>query len=343
MNAIQLPIPSHFKADKANEVFRTQYEAIFAAALAWAKQHGLTPAGSDKKRICVMGIDMQNTFCLSDFELFVGGQSGTGAIDDSVRFTEFVYRNLGVITEMAMTMDTHTMMQIFHQFFWVDAQGNHPAPMTMISLEDVEKGVWAVNPAIAKSVAKGNYAGLQQHALHYTRKLTENGKYMLTIWPHHAMLGGIGHALVSIIEEACFFHATARSSQTDFQIKGGNPLTENYSVLQPEVLDTHGGQPVAQRNVKFIQTLLDNDRIIAAGQAASHCFSWSIDDLLTEILANDPELAKKVYLLRDCTSPVVIPGVVDFTEQANEAFARFEAAGMHVVDSTTPMDQWPDF
>jgi len=44
----------------------------------------------------------------------------------------------------------------------------------------------------------------------------------------------------------------------------------------------------------------------------------------------------------DCTSPVVIPGVIDFTQQGNDAFARFAAAGMHVVKSTDPIETWPE-
>jgi nicotinamidase-related amidase len=37
------------------------------------------------------------------------------------------------------------------------------------------------------------------------------------------MLGSIGHALVSSVEEAVFFHCIARNSQTQFEIKGNNP------------------------------------------------------------------------------------------------------------------------
>ena len=59
-----------------------------------------------------------------------------------------------------------------------------------------------------------------------------------------------------------------------------------------------------------------------------------IDDLLTEILAQNISLAKKVYLLEDCTSPVVVPGVIDFTEQADAAFQRFAEAGMNLIRST---------
>jgi nicotinamidase-related amidase len=61
--------------------------------------------------------------------------------------------------------------------------------------------------------------------------------------------------------------------------------------------------------------------------------AWTISDLLDDIRATDPSLAKKVYLLEDCTSPVVVPGA-DFTEQADEAFESFAEAGMNVIKST---------
>ena len=56
--------------------------------------------------------------------------------------------------------------------------------------------------------------------------------------------------------------------------------------------------------------------------------------------ASPPTSSRRLYLLEDCTSPVVVPGAVDFTEQADAAFARFAAAGAHVVRSTTPMSAW---
>jgi len=61
------------------------------------------------------------------------------------------------------------------------------------------------------------------------------------------MFRGIGHALVSAVEEAVFFHCMARNSQTQFEIKGDNPLTENYSVLRPELLESFDKHPIAQK------------------------------------------------------------------------------------------------
>ncbi|HXX81885.1 MAG TPA: hypothetical protein VEI46_10075, partial [Thermodesulfovibrionales bacterium] len=68
---------------------------------------------------------------------------------------------------------------------------------------------------------------------------------------------------------------------------------------------------------------------------------WTIDDLLEDIIAQDRRLVEKVYLLDDCTSPVVVPGVMDYTERADAAFRRFKDAGMHVVRSTDPIEEWP--
>ena len=341
MSVRQLPIPPHFDRSAVAKVWRVPYQQRAEEAAAWARRHNVPPAAADGERVCLVIVDCQNTFCIPEFELFVAGRSGMGAVEDNVRLCEFIYRNLGVITEIVPTMDTHTAIQIFHPIFWINDAGEHPKPHTAISLQDVEKGAWRPNPAVAPSVMGGDVQRLQRHAAHYVRKLTERGKYPLMVWPYHSMLGGIGHALVSAVEEALFFHCVARDSRTHFQIKGGNPLTEHYSVLHPEVREGPDGEPIAERDAGFLRRLLDFDLVIVAGQAKSHCVAWTIDDLLTEVRARDPKLVEKVYLLEDCTSPVVVPGVVDFTDEATAAFQRFADAGMHVVRSTEPIHTWP--
>ena len=329
-----LDLPNFFNPNLVKKVYRIPYQQRAVDAESWATEHDVEPASKDRKRVGLLLIDVQNTFCIPDFELFVGGISGMGAVEDNIRLCEFIYRNLGLITEIIPTMDSHTAMQIFHPLFWVNDVGNHPEPATIISLADVQQRKWQVNPEVAYSLVHGDVNQLAQYALHYVQKLNDEGKYPLTIWPYHSMLGGIGHALVSAVEEAVFFHSIARKSQASFELKGSNPLTENYSVLSPEVLDGADGKIIAQKNTALIKKLIDFDRLVIAGQAKSHCVAWTIDNLLTEIKNIDINLAKKIYLLEDCTSPVVIPGVVDFTSQADEAFQKFAAAGMNLVKST---------
>jgi nicotinamidase-related amidase len=213
--------------------------------------------------------------------------------------------------------------------------------MTLVSLDDIESGRWKFNPDIASSLGIEPAYG-QEHLLHYARELRTKGKYDLTIWPYHVLQGSIGHALVASFEEALFFHTIARSSQVDFITKGDHQLTESYSALGPEVISDPSGHIIAQKNELIFQKVREFDVIIIAGQAKSHCVAWTIDDLLRDIQNYDESLAGKVYLLEDCTSPVVVPGVVDYSDQADQVFERFADAGMHVVRSTDPIKSWPD-
>lgn len=340
MGSDELPLPPHFDPKKAGEVWKVPYLERADEARVWSARHCLRPAADDRFRICLVAVDVQNTFCIPGFDLYVSGRSGRGAVDDNRRLCEFIYRNLGLITEICPTMDTHRLMQIFHPIYLVNELGEHPVPFTMVSAEDMEKGIWKFNKALAYSLGIDADYG-QRHLLHYTRKLREGGKYDLTIWPYHGMLGGIGHALVACVEEAIFFHSVARYSQPDFHVKGDRPLTEHYSVLGPEVLMGPAGEQIGQRSDKFFNKLLQFNAVIIAGQAKSHCVAWTIDDLLQDILAKDRRLVEKVYLLDDCSSPVVVPGIIDYTDQAEAAFKRFADAGMHVVLSTNPIDSWP--
>jgi nicotinamidase-related amidase len=335
----ELPLPAHFDPSRVGEVWRVPYEDRAREAAAWADEHGLRPAAGDAFRLCLLAVDVQNTFCIPEFELFVAGRSGSGAVDDNRRLCAFLYRNLGTITQVFPSLDTHHAMQIFHAIWLVDEHGDHPAPYTLVSAEDVAAGRWRVNAAVAEALGI-DPAYAERHLAHYTRRLAEGGKYDLTIWPYHAMLGGIGHALVSAVEEAVFFHGIARHSPPEFQVKGDDPLTEHYSMLGPEVTEGPDGDRLAGKNTELIAKLLEFDAVVVAGQAKSHCVAWTIDDLIDDDALRE-RLAERVYLLEDCTSPVVVPGVVDYTDEADAAFERYRAAGMHVVRSTDPIDRWP--
>jgi len=335
----ELPLPAHFDPSRVGEVWRVPYEDRAREAAAWADEHGLGRAADDAFRLCVLAVDIQNTFCIPDFELFIAGRSGTGAVDDNRRLCKFLYRNLGEITQIFPSLDTHHAMQVFHAIWLVDEHGNHPDPYTLVSAQDVATGRWQMNAAVAEALGIDvDYA--DRHLTYYTRRLAEGGKYDLTIWPYHAMLGGIGHALVSAVEEAVFFHGLARYSNPEFQVKGDNPLTEHYSLLGPEVTEGPDGDRLGGKNAKLIEKLLTFDAVVVAGQAKSHCLAWTIDDLLGDEDMRE-QLAERTYLLEDCTSPVVVPGVVDYTDEADAAFARYTAAGMHVVRSIDPIATWP--
>lgn len=343
----ELPVPEFYDSRHAAEWgYRPDQQRLFERASQWRREFELPPASEDGRRIHLLLIDLQKDFCFPEGALYVGGRSGRGAIEDNDRLARFVYHNLGVISETTCTMDTHFPYQIFFPSFWLGEDDLPPRPHQEVTVADIREGRLRPNPALAAWLAGGDYAWLQRQVEFYCQELEKKGKYQLYLWPPHCILGSDGHALAGVVHEARLFHAFARLSRAAVEVKGATPLTEYYSVIGPEVMARHDGKPLAHRNADFLEILSESDAVIIAGQAASHCVKSTIEDLLESL---DEQLVRKVYILRDCMSSVAIPDpgqpgcfVFDFTPQAEDALQRFADAGMHVVESTTPVSDWPD-
>lgn len=344
----ELPVPDFYDADHAARwSYSPDQQALFERAVEWRARHGVRPAAQDEKRVHLLLIDMQKDFCLPEGTLFVGGRDGQGALEDTDRTAQFIYRNLGVISEITCTLDTHMPYQIFSPAFWLDENDQPPMPHREISADDVSSGRMRPNPAMADWLADGDYDWLLKHAEHYCRELERKGKYRLYLWPPHCILGSEGHSLSGVIHEARMFHSYARLSEAPLEIKGESPLTEYYSAVGPEVETSFDGTPLAASNLDFLRVLDASDAVIIAGEAASHCVKSTLEDVLGDV---ESGLARKIYILEDCMTSIAVSDpdrpaefAFDFGPETEEAMGRFTEAGMHIVESTTPIDEWPDF
>jgi len=101
----ELSIPPHYDPDKVGQIWKVEYQERAEDANEWARQHKIQPAALDEFKISLLLADVQNTFCIPDFELYVGGHSGTAAVDDNRRLCEFIYRNLGMINRIWVYTD----------------------------------------------------------------------------------------------------------------------------------------------------------------------------------------------------------------------------------------------
>lgn len=338
-----MPVPDLFRPERGVDVWEPRMAAIEDAARQWAAGHHVKHYSQDAAKVALVPIDIQLSFCNPEFELFVGGRSGTGAIEDCKRTARFIYENLHVITRIFPTLDTHVGIQIFFRSYWINSNGEKPVGnATVITLEDVLSQKWRPDPAIALPLFGGNAAEAERYTLHYVRTLSEGGKYPLTVWDYHCQQGTIGHAMVPLVFEAIWFHAAARRCQIGWKVKGDSPYTEAYGPWAPEVTTDHRNRTIIRPDMEMIELVLSHDVVAILGQAKSHCVAWAIDQVLNHIARKDSSLAKKVYIIEDCTSPVVVPGIADFTDKADEAIQRFRAAGMHVVTSDLPIVEWPD-
>ncbi|MBU2036717.1 nicotinamidase [Patescibacteria group bacterium] len=342
MKATRLALPDFYKESNAQDPnYQPDKSILMSAAGEWVKRFNLKPVGGDKLKIFMLCVDNQRDFSFPQGSLYVGGRSGNGAMDDQDRLAKFIYTNLGLITQIICTLDTHLPFQIFHPLAHLKADDSFADAHTII--KDYRDSGLRPNPAMAVQLGVSP-TWLQRQFIYYCDQLVlRNPDQSLYIWPFHCLIGEPGHALAGVVEKARLFHSMARGAANIPEIKGGNPLTEHYSIFRPEVMTLWDGKPIpgAQKNAKLLETLMLADVVVIVGQAKSHCMAASIGDFLTEILAKDPELAKKVYLVEDCTSSVVVPGVVDFTDMADQTFQKFADAGMNLVVSTESIETWP--
>lgn len=319
-----MPLPSFYDASTVRDVYVERVGLVAEAAGAYRLEHRVAPASRDELRIAAFGIDCQVGFSTPGASLFV-----PGAVEDTTRVVEWLYSNLDRITQVAFSLDTHRVFQIFHPAWWTDDGGKHPAPFTSISSADVREGRW-------KPIA------YPAECLEYVKQLESTGKYVLTVWPYHTLLGGVSHALVPALMEAAMFHALVRQAQTHFETKGTHAMTESYSVLAPEVREL-GGRSVGAFNAEFFEMLMAFDRVYVFGQAKSHCVLSTLRDMQRHIADTNPRLMEKIYVLEDATSPVPAPPIdplppaLDFPRLADQAFAELKEAGMHIVTTRDPI------
>jgi nicotinamidase-related amidase len=364
----KLPIPECYNPANARAwSYRPDQNALMALAGKWMQEHSIIPSSWQEMNINFLGIDFQRDFCFPQGNLYVGGRSGVGPLDDNDRTARFIYSYLHLISKIILSLDNHFVLQIFFPMFWRNKAGEPLKPNSLIKINRQKRWLRLANyaldgstvlnddvgpdPAMAEWLCYGEEDWLYHQAFHYVSELEKMDKNPLHLWSPHCISGEEGQSLVGVIQEACMFHSMTRRVQTENILKGDNPWTEAYSILGPEILTGHDGDQIATRNTELATRLISADMLIVAGQAASHCVPATVDDLVIEIILNYPEclhseLFGRIYILTDCMSPVCIPDgqggfLADYTPQAEEYLRKFESLGMHLVKSTDPMESWP--
>jgi len=303
--------PAFYHTENVGQLYVPRTEEAVNAGLA---SH-LPPAEDDKQRIILLLIDPQVDFIHAD-----GALSVPGAVDDTRRTIDWIFRHAERITTIAASLDSHIPTQIFYSTWWVDAQGRHPQPYTVITCDEVDRGVW--QPVYEP-----------QWSVRYVHELETDAKKQLMIWPYHTMIGTPGHAITPALYEAIAFHSAARGSEPIFLPKGTIAKTEFYSMLEPEVKVVD--EPQGDLNVEFLKHLMNYDRVYLAGQAKSHCVLETVTSVVRHAHSN-PEALNKWYVLFDCMSSVQHPEI-NFDAIANQYFERFAKLGLNLVRSTDPL------
>lgn len=250
-----------------------------------ANDEHLAPSKQARERVLFLGIDVQQDFMDN------GALGVSGAHGDVERMTRFIYNNMENISNIAVSIDTHTPHQIFHPCWWIDENGNNPAPYTAITLADLDSGKWraVINPVASRD---------------YVEHLEQDGKKTLVVWSYHCIQGTTGCALENQFANMVYFHSVARKAVVQRLVKGQDPLSEMYGILKPEY-DRKG-----YINLDFLTKMDDYDKIVIAGEARDYCVYESLKQML-DYHANNTEVLRKIYVLEDCMSAIGEPAEVD--------------------------------
>jgi len=269
----------------------------------------LDSSATDTDRVALVLVDMQIDFIHPDGALYV-----PGAVEDSKRVVEWIYNNVGDITKIYASLDSHYPIQIFSPTWWQDQDGKHPYPYTVINSDDVKAGKWS-------AVYEPEWSA------GYVVELENQHKKQLMIWPYHTLVGTPGHDITPSLYEAISYHTAARQAQPTFITKGEIPKTEHYSMLEPEVkVPEH---PQGTINEQFLDELKTYDLIYIAGEAKSHCVLETVNSIMA-YFQEDKDFIGKLRLMEDAMSSVEHPEI-DFDEMANQAFDEHADNGLTLV------------
>lgn len=254
-------------------------------------------------------IDEQEDFVNPNGALFV-----KGAEENVKRVAKMIERVGPKFNDIHLTMDSHRKIDISHPMWWVDRQGKHPKPFTVITPESVEAGDWRTFIMTHRD-----------RSLKYLKALKSTGRYAHVIWPEHCLIGDQGHNIAPVIAAAVHGWEEKNYAFPDIVTKGSNPWTEHFSAVRAEVPDPE--DDTTQINQRLVTTLEEADVVAWAGEALSHCLAHTFRDTIAAF--SDPEKVRKMVLLRDGSSPV------GGFENLGEDFVRdMRAKGMQISTTT---------
>jgi nicotinamidase-related amidase len=274
------------------------------------------------RKICLLCIDGQEDF----MDKKRAALPVPNANADMDRVALMVRDHGSKIDGVVLPMDGHLINHIAHGVTWVNKRGRHPKPFTQILHDDVVDGVWTPEDE-----------SLRSYALWYTRKLERQGKFKLTIWKPHCLIGTPGHNLQANLNNSIQEWMAKYKRNALYVPKGINCKTEHYGAIVAEIpLSNDRGTWV---NRPLLKQLRGYDIILVAGEAFSHCVRETVSQTVKYIGA---EHVKKLRILRDCTSsipaitdPKTGAMIADFPSMTAAWLKDVERQGVVVTDSVS--------
>ncbi|MBR2105315.1 MAG: isochorismatase family protein [Bacteroidales bacterium] len=247
-------------------------------------------------------IDPQNDFCDAKGALYV-----PNAEKDISNLVNLLDKHGDKIDEVILTADDHIPYDIAHPAFWVDKDGNPPAPFTTITSKDIREGKYSAVAADDLAIAT-----------EYIEELESLGKTH-TIWPMHCIAGTWGADIYPSLLSKIFDWMQGTNKRYCVVRKGWYPYTEHFGAFEAEV--QYPMVELTLFNSPLARVLSGYSQILIAGEAKSHC----VNNTIRQMMNKAPELMSKLVILDDAMSPVT-----GCENLANDTIAQARKMGAQV-------------
>lgn len=259
------------------------------------------------EKVLVVGIDYQQDFMPK------GSLGVKGAKEDINRFTKFIYDNMGSITKIMVSLDTHSPHQIFFPIWWINEKGGHVEPYTTITLDDINSGKY--RPFVNCD-----------ESYNYVKWLKEARKKELIIWPYHCLKGTPGNTLENQLANMLYFYSVVKRSIVEFLVKGEDLETEQYGIYKSEYSEVF-----ETAVLDYLYQIKTYDKIIIAGEAKDYCVLESLIQIIDFYKNSSSDVLKKIYILEDCMS-----SVDPSNKEVDNKYKEFsDKYGINIVNSQT--------
>ena len=224
-----------------------------------------------------------------------------GSNESAQNMATFINNNVDKISNIVVSLDTHSTMHIGNPAYWKNAESNaEPPDLTPITFV---QGVFKDEKNVEYTT---RYPEDREWAEYYCKELQKRNKTHM-IWPYHCITGSKGAAIVKPIEDALRTWSKKHKRDVFYVLKGMNNKTEMYSALKAEVIDPE--DPRTQINMPIINFLKTHNKVFVGGQAKTHCVYETVKDLVSYWNCGRDTLDSKIILLEDTTNNV--PGFED--------------------------------
>jgi hypothetical protein len=249
-------LPDFLDQDEMQNII--DYDVLFSEAVEYRKSLGINDSCKDGKKTCLVIVDAQissaipTSYCRS--------------------LAQYICENISNISKIFVFSRLNMVCQMFFPVFWVDKLNRHPKYGTVISVSDIDRGIWKIANAMSRNLPSEKSNALIDYVRSYIDSL--DGDFYIR--KYSTMTASPNAAVVPIVDKALFFYSIVRRNQTLYQYYDNNPLLEFDSIFEPKNNNGMTGS-VSSDNNRVIPVLGEFDEIIFAGNQKT--VSASIADL----------------------------------------------------------------